>query len=686
MEDLSLHQTFEKYVWRKGKWCPRRSQANLHVIVRVFPRLSPSPDDPSYEEYCRIKILLHHPFRDIQALRQDVMAPWSYLFTTCQLEQHVHSKDTLRYLEDENQQNNLEEDEDEELINEDVEAIEEADWQLYSRLFPNQPLPTFDISTLGQRPLDNAWDPEAAYQRWENIPQMAGYIADERRMTGEPQFQHDNVAIDVTTLAPEQRTIYDKFVKDYTMILSGQNVSQLKVNIDGTAGCGKTYLIRAICQTLRQMAGERGLLDPIRVLAPSGVAAFNINGQTIHSALGIPATHGLFAELGGSRLATLQQQWKGVQFVIVDEKSMLGQSLLAKIDMRLRQLCPYANDIPFGGVHIALIGDFAQLPPVGDRSLITPPSTLMNDSANLSRHGHTLYTLFTESYQLKKIHRQQGENNEQVRFCTLLEHASHGGGLSREDWEFLLTRDESQLSPQEREHFRESLCLYTTKEEVQRINLKRLLDLNCSCACIHAKHDGGPSAKWISADDAGGLEAEVVLAIGAKIMLSRNLWQTQGLVNGTLGMVEDVIWPPGASRSELPLAVLISCETYMGPTLWRTPPKPGHPEGIPIIPIPPIKSTFENEGRYMARTQLPLRLAWAVTVHKSQGLTLSDVRIGLGSREFASGLTFVALSRAKDFTGFTLVDAVNFSRVERLGGKLLQYRLADYNRRYPVLL
>lgn len=69
LQELSLHQTLERCVWHKGKWCHRKDQSEAHVIVRIFPRLSPSPEDPNYEEYCRIKIMLHHPFRDLATLQ-----------------------------------------------------------------------------------------------------------------------------------------------------------------------------------------------------------------------------------------------------------------------------------------------------------------------------------------------------------------------------------------------------------------------------------------------------------------------------------------------------------------------------------------------------------------------------------------------------------------------------------------
>ena len=156
----------------------------------------------------------------------------------------------------------------------------------------------------------------------------------------------------------------------------------------------------------------------------------------------------------------------------------------------------------------------------------------------------------------------------------------------------------------------------------------------------------------------------------------------EGLVNTTVGTIQDVIWMPGSSRSDLPLAVLVSCPTYTGPTMWRTEPSDDFPDGIPIIPIPPVKSSFEHGGKNMSRTQVPLRLAWAVTVHKSQGLTLKKIKLGLGKKEFASGLTFVGLSRVKTIESLMIVGQFDFSRVKVLAGANYQIRLEDFARRY----
>jgi hypothetical protein len=175
----------------------------------------------------------------------------------------------------------------------------------------------------------------------------------------------------------------------------------------------------------------------------------------------------------------------------------------------------------------------------------------------------------------------------------------------------------------------------------------------------------------------------------------RILWTTRkpwkiipgmlGLVSATIGAVEDIIWECGAESSDLPSAVLVSCKDYKDPTLWQTEPREGFPEGIPIVPITPWKTSFESQLQPMARTQLPLRLAWVVTVHKSQGLMLPRIRLGLGKNEFSCGLTFVALSRVIPLNGLLfIIEKLDWERVEKLGRKFLQLRLEDLARGYQV--
>jgi ATP-dependent DNA helicase PIF1 len=111
-------------------------------------------------------------------------------------------------------------------------------------------------------------------------------------------------------------------------------------------GMGKSYLIGAINQSL-QMASMTNS-SPLLLLAPTGVAAFNIGASTIHSKLRIPITD--FAQLQGTRLASFQQEMQNIKYILIDEMSFIGQNMLENIDSRLRQAFPHKADISFGGI------------------------------------------------------------------------------------------------------------------------------------------------------------------------------------------------------------------------------------------------------------------------------------------------------------------------------------------------
>ena len=116
--------------------------------------------------------------------------------------------------------------------------------------------------------------------------------------------------------------------------------------IQGTTGTGKSYLIGAINQSF-QMASMTNP-SPLLLLAPTGVAAFNIGASTIHSKLRIPITD--FAQLQGTRLTSFQQEMENIKYILIDEMSFIGQNMLENIDSRLRQAFPHKADISFGGI------------------------------------------------------------------------------------------------------------------------------------------------------------------------------------------------------------------------------------------------------------------------------------------------------------------------------------------------
>ena len=138
----------------------------------------------------------------------------------------------------------------------------------------------------------------------------------------------------------------------------------------GTAGTRKSFLIRAIRGQLRNMV-ENSDKSPVLVIALTEVAAFNINGATIHSTLFIPIKKGKDDEMNSIRLKKLQERLQDVLYFIIDEKSMVGRRMLALIDMRLRQAFPEKANESFEGRSIIFFGDFRQLPPELDLPMYT---------------------------------------------------------------------------------------------------------------------------------------------------------------------------------------------------------------------------------------------------------------------------------------------------------------------------
>ena len=169
--------------------------------------------------------------------------------------------------------------------------------------------------------------------------------------------------------------------------------------------------------------------------------------------------------------------------------------------------------------------------------------------------------------------------------------------------------------------------------------MEKLKQLNSVVAIVNAVHNIGnvhESAK-ASSDIAGGLYKVLALAVGARVMLKTNLWVERGLVNGSTGTVKAIIFHEGERPPQLPRMVLVHFEKYTGPTL----------EGG-VVPITPFSfHWFDKHHVQCCREQIPLVLCWAMTIHKSQGLTLDKAVVHLAKKDFCPGLTYVALTRVR---------------------------------------
>src|SRR5947207_11229649 len=281
----------------------------------------------------------------------------------------------------------------------------------------------------------------------------------------------------------------------------------------------------------------------------------------------------------------------------------------------------------------------------------------------VSNNGMAAYKQFLEVYKLDIIQRQSGESAGQREFRDILLRLRNGES-SLNDWRVLTTRFEENLNQSERENFADATSILTKWEEVDKVNIDMLRSLQRPVAKIVGVHSGGAEAKKASSEVAKGLEPHLLLSKGARIMLTANVWTGAGLVNGSMGVIQDIIFEEQEPPS-LPVVVFIKFEKYEGPTITNL-------EGVKVVPIVPIKRTWEGEkGTKCSRLQLPIRLAWAITVHKSQGLTLTKTKIDLSSKEFAAGLSFVATSRVRSpkdimFKQFTFERLGRIKKLQRL--------------------
>ena len=261
------------------------------------------------------------------------------------------------------------------------------------------------------------------------------------------------------------------------------------------------------------------------------MAAFNVDGNT-HSLLNLPVK-GDFKPMDGKCLQSIQQTLAAVDYIIIDEMSMVGRKMFGQVDRRLRQVFPERSKELFGGWSCLLTGDCGQLPPVMDLPLYTTVSrTELSDLESIDYH------LFDCAVILDQVMRHAGQDAGQERFLNLLLRLRNVE-LTVEDWKYLMTQTAGEVG--DTKSFDDALHLYCTIESVAEHNVAKVHASGLSIAVLRAAHTG-PGASKATSDDAGGLEPVICIAHGARVMLSANLWVEVGLVNGALGTVEAICY------------------------------------------------------------------------------------------------------------------------------------------------
>lgn len=396
------------------------------------------------------------------------------------------------------------------------------------------------------------------------------------------------------------------------------------VFVTGRAGTGKSTLLRHWrLHTKKKMA----------VLAPTGVAAVNVGGQTIHSFFGFKPD---ITVVKTRRLKPPEDKalFKKLDTLVIDEISMVRADLLDCIDVFLRRFGPDKFQ-PFGGVQMVFIGDLYQLPPIVSRAdedvfaqhYRTPyffSAHVISPPAQLIEAGEKFRFRVIE---LDKIYRQSDAD-----FIALLNAVRENTATSAHWQRLNLQFDPNFLG----DPSAKAIHLVTTNAMAAEINDEHLAALRGTKAEFVGETSGKFDPKAYPTDEV------LCLKIGAQVMLMNNDRQGRW-VNGTVGTVVDI------GRSEGSHAAPIWVELATGDTVDVFPNKWDMFE----FRFDAARSTIDTEtvGSF---TQYPLRLAWAVTIHKAQGKTFDRVILDIGRGTFAAGQLYVALSRCTSLEGLTL--------------------------------
>lgn len=391
------------------------------------------------------------------------------------------------------------------------------------------------------------------------------------------------------------------------------------VFLTGKAGTGKSTLLRLFLEKTEKK---------VAVLAPTGVAALNVGGQTVHSFFKMRPQSTLGdVERTAKRISKNEKEarlYKRLDIVVVDEVSMLRADLADCMDVFLRTV--RQDDRPFGGLKIIFIGDLYQLPPVVGRDEKMFFQTVYNTPHFFSSRVVSHSPL--KRIELDKVYRQKDQ-----RFIDVLNRIRNNE-VEDDDLTLINRRVMDEYYPEDAEL---AVILTSTNQKAGEVNLSRLRSSREKSHQYVADVNGDINA------DAFPSEKIIELKKNAQVMLLNNDMLGRW-VNGSMGRVRQL-------RENSIEVELDSGEVYdVEPHTWE----------IFRYQLDESKDKLKTEviGTF---TQLPVKLAWAVTIHKSQGKTFDKVILDLERGIFAPGQLYVALSRCRSLEGLTLTRPVKKS-------------------------
>lgn len=415
---------------------------------------------------------------------------------------------------------------------------------------------------------------------------------------------------------------------DFVEFLDLIEHSDQSIFLTGKAGTGKSTLL----QLLRRTTQKKCI-----VLAPTGVAALNVKGQTIHSFFNFPPR---ILKPEDFKRARNPGFFRKIDAIIIDEISMVRADVLDNIDYALR--LNRDDDRPFGGVQMIVIGDLYQLPPV----VASTQEKIFFSSEYASPYFFSA-KVFEQEFELDFYELSQVYRQDERRFINLLE-AIRSRDVDREILEEINERVGAEPEPDV------SYITLTARNAVaDSINKERLERLEGYSMSFQAEVSGQ------FADRLFPTEAILHLKVGAQVMFIKNDPQKR-FVNGSIGTIVELTHDKiSVTLMERDDSMVVEVERMEWEIVRYSPQmRFGQIDTI-------VAGTF---------TQFPLRLAWAITVHKSQGKTFDHVIIDLQGGAFEHGQTYVALSRCRSLYGIILNHPVRYQDV------LIDERILDFQR------
>lgn len=401
--------------------------------------------------------------------------------------------------------------------------------------------------------------------------------------------------------------------------------------ISGKAGTGKSVLVDYLTEVFKE-------LNVIKV-APTGVAAINVDGATIHSTFKLP-THIMSSAAIKSHCQQLaitpasknmmSSFCKSIHILIIDEISMVRADILDAIDQVLRKFT--GRNLPFGGIVIVMVGDLLQLSPIVNKQDEDEFKACGYDTPYFFS-SHVMQTLLDTRKLMCILLSQVRRQNDPI-FLTMLNNIrnSENIGVTMKVLNQLCYQPDAEMD-------RNTITLCMTNHLAGEINDTQLERIDAPVTTYYGRLDGNFRRDSVLSPD------ELHLKLGARVMFTKNhperLW-----VNGTLGTVTGFL-------NNLPLVTIDGDSEPMNVDYmtWENAKYVINKNANTYDDdtVPPI--TKQVLGSF---TQIPLMLAWSVTTHKSQGLTFDNVNINLGRGAFTAGQLYVAFSRCRTIEGIRL--------------------------------